>query len=105
MPQEPVTAHIKQTDYEALCSYFSWEDERKSLRLNESANIAYHAVDKHAKGILQNTVALRWLAKDKTIKDITFSTLKDQTSRYRLFRVCTSACHKKEEFVRMVTST
>jgi acetyl-CoA synthetase len=86
MPEDsvisPSVVHQGQMVYESLCASFSWVHERESLGLSDGANIAYHAVDKHANGNLPNTVALRWIAKNKTTKDITFSTLKDQTSRF-----------------------
>ena len=71
-------------DYDSFCSQFSWEHEYENLEglPSEGINIAHEAVDRHANGGKRNTVALRWIRKDKSFKDFTYSDLKVQTSRF-----------------------
>lgn len=71
-------------DYDSFCSQFSWEHEYENLEglPGEGINIAHEAVDRHANGGKRNTVALRWIRKDKSFKDFTYSDLKVQTSRF-----------------------
>lgn len=58
-------------DYDAFCGQFSWEREYESLDgLPEGGiNIAHEAVDRHANSDRGNTVALRWVRKDKSFED------------------------------------
>ena len=69
-------------DYDAFCSRFSWEKENESLDgLPEGGiNIAHEAVDRHANGERGNTVALRWIRKDRSFEDFTYIELKARTS-------------------------
>lgn len=81
------TTHRKtpnMADYDSFCSQFSWEHEYENLEglPSEGINIAHEAVDRHANGGKRNTVALRWIRKDKSFKDFTYSDLKVQTSRF-----------------------
>ena len=81
------TTHRKtpnMADYDSFCSQFSWEHEYENLEglPGEGINIAHEAVDRHANGGKRNTVALRWIRKDKSFKDFTYSDLKVQTSRF-----------------------
>ncbi len=71
-------------DYDTFCSQFSWEKEYESLDgLPEGGiNIAHEAVDRHANGDIGNTVALRWVRKDKSFEDFTYIDLKVRTSRF-----------------------
>ena len=71
-------------DYDSFCSQFSWEHEYVNLEglPDGGINIAYEAVDRHANGDTRNTVALRWIRKDRSFKDFTYADLKDQTSRF-----------------------
>jgi acetyl-CoA synthetase len=45
-------------------------------------NIAYEAVDRHVNGALRDRVALRFLAKDGAVQDITFGRLSELTNRF-----------------------
>ncbi len=71
-------------DYDVFCSQFSWEKEYEFLdKLPEGGiNIAHEAIDRHANGEHKNTVALRWIKKDKSYSDFTYGDLKAQTSRF-----------------------
>lgn len=72
-------------DYEAVYASFNWDEEKKNLSGlsdGKGLNIAYEAIDRHASSALKNTVALRWIRKDRTIKDFTYSDLKKLTSRF-----------------------
>ena len=71
-------------DYDSLCGRFKWENEYKYLdRLpGDGLNIAHEAVDRHANSDLANTVALRWIRKDRSFIDFTYADLKIQTSRF-----------------------
>lgn len=71
-------------DYDSLCDQFSWEKENQNLvGLPEGGiNIAHEAVDRHANGVNKNTVALRWIRKDRSFEDLTYLDLKKQTSRF-----------------------
>lgn len=72
------------SDYDAFCSQFSWEREYESLEgLPEGGiNIAHEAVDRHANSNIGNTVALKWVRKDRSFEDFTYIDLKVQTSRF-----------------------
>lgn len=72
------------TAYEPFYASFQWSEERKYLDglPQGGLNIAYEAIDRHARGRLKNTVALRWLGKDKTVKDFTYGDLQRQTARF-----------------------
>jgi acetyl-CoA synthetase len=63
---------------------FSWERERALLDglPGGGLNIAHEAVDRHAAGPARDRVALRWLAKDGAVRDITYAELADATSRF-----------------------
>ncbi len=72
------------TDYQSLYTSFSWERERENLDglLQGGVNIAYEAVERHAQSPLTDTVALRFISKDRTIKNITYGNLQKLTSRF-----------------------
>lgn len=94
----PVTFNLK--DYKTLNSAFSWEDEKKLLNGlpgNKGLNIAYEAIQRHAEGKLKDTIALRWIQKDKTIKDFTYKDLHQLSSRFA--NVLTTLGIKKGERV------
>ena len=71
-------------DYDAFCSQFSWEKENESLDglPGGGLNIAHEAVDRHANSDKKDTVALRWIRKDRSFEDITYTDLKERTSRF-----------------------
>jgi len=77
---------VTSTSYEALQSSFSWENEIKNLKgLPEAQglNIAFEAVVGHSENLLnRNKIALRWIRKDRTIKNFTYYDLNELSSRF-----------------------
>ncbi|HSL72252.1 MAG TPA: AMP-binding protein, partial [Longimicrobiales bacterium] len=73
-------------DYAATRAAFSWKSARQSelagLPDGKGLNIAHEAVDRHAFGARAKHVALRFLARDATMRDVTFHELRDQSSRF-----------------------
>ncbi len=72
-------------EYESTFSDFSWEREAKFLHGlpdHQGINIAYEAVDRHADNQIRNTVALRWIRKDRSFEDFTYGQLKILTSKF-----------------------
>ncbi len=79
------TVQPNLTDYHQACAEFSWKSVRDNLDGlpdGRGLNIAHEAVDRHATGTLQDSVALRWLGKSDEHREITYSDLKDQTNRF-----------------------
>jgi acetyl-CoA synthetase len=79
----PLVPNLK--DYESLRHSFEWREEMKLLEGlpgNRGLNIAYEAVERHAKGNLKHILALRCIQKDKTTKDFTFHDLDSSSSRF-----------------------
>jgi acetyl-CoA synthetase len=72
-------------NYEQELTSFSWNKvagELDKIPGGKGMNIAYEAVDRHAMGDLKDTVALRFIRKDKSIKEFTYSELKLLTSKF-----------------------
>jgi acetyl-CoA synthetase len=72
-------------DYEAARSTFSWAEARRQLDglpRGRGLNIAHEAVDRHATGPYADRIALRWLGRDGTVTDATFSELAARTNRF-----------------------
>lgn len=72
-------------DYKSVKADFLWEDiakELEGLPDKKGLNIAHEAVDRHAEGKLENTVAIRFLRKDRSIQEFTYFELKKQTSKF-----------------------
>ncbi|MBM3640245.1 MAG: acetate--CoA ligase [Alphaproteobacteria bacterium] len=71
-------------DYGAACAAFSWDRARKDLSDLPSGglNIAYEAVDRHARGPRAERVALRWIGKAGERRDITYRELAASTNRF-----------------------
>ncbi len=72
-------------DYAVERSRFSWEDARRALDGlpdGRGLNIAHEAVDRHAAGPRADRVALRWLGKSGTRRDITYRELSALTNRF-----------------------
>ena len=70
-------------DLERACATFSWGKVRSELGGSADCfNIGQLAVDRHAAGLLCDRVALRWLGRDGTILDTTYTQLRDQTNRF-----------------------
>jgi acetyl-CoA synthetase len=73
------------SDYEKIRASFSWENvaqELSGLPDGKGLNIAHEAVDRHAKSHLKNRVALRFIHKDRSFRDYTYSDLQQQTSKF-----------------------
>jgi len=72
-------------DYEAMRLRFSWRSAERSLaRLpgGRGLNMAYEAVDRHARSHLASRTALRFLSRDGVARDLSFAELAEQTSRF-----------------------
>jgi acetyl-CoA synthetase len=88
---EPIRKHDRRgggfnlADYDLAVREFSWDQARAELDGlpgGRGLNIAYEAVDRHAAGARRDVVALRCVAKDDTVTDITYAGLAHQTSRF-----------------------
>ena len=81
MPDEP---RPNMPDYEAARQEFSWEQARAELAglPGGGINIAYEAVDRQAEGPLSSAVAMRVLARDDEVRELTYAHLKEQTDRF-----------------------
>ncbi len=72
-------------DYEETCNSFTWEQAASELSGFSNGiglNLAYEAVDRHARGERKNQVALRWLGMNEEEKEYTYAQLKEQTDRF-----------------------
>lgn len=72
-------------DYEKVQASFSWENtarELSGLPDGKGMNIAHEAIDRHALGHLKDTVALRFIRKDRSFHDFTYSELQKLTSKF-----------------------
>ena len=72
-------------DYGDVRAAFSWEKARRELDGlpgGQGLNIAYEAVDRHAKGPRATQVALRWIGKTGETQDFTYARLRDLTNRF-----------------------
>jgi len=72
-------------DYEVFSHSVNWPDEQKflsGLPANKGLNIAYEAVEGHAKGKLKDSIALRWIQKDRSFRDFTYDDLHKLSSRF-----------------------
>lgn len=73
------------SNYEEVRNSFSWENvskELSGLAEGKVINIAYEAVDRHAKSHLKNTVAFRFIKKDRSVQDFTYWDLQQETSKF-----------------------
>ena len=91
MGWEPIRKHASPgvranlADYDRAVREFSWDQARAELDGlpgGRGLNIAHEAVDRHAAGARRNAVALRWVAKDGTVADLTYAELARRTSRF-----------------------
>ncbi|MFC0775051.1 acetate--CoA ligase [Terrimonas alba] len=83
IPLLPVTPNL--ADYDTIVNSFNWGSARKGLDGlpgKKGLNIAYEAVERHAKGKLSNNIALRCIQKDKTSKNFTYNELNKLSSRF-----------------------
>ncbi len=72
-------------DYAEAVRDFSWEEEARLLsgsRTGTGLNMAFLAVDRHAEGANSETVALRWIRKDRSFEDFTYNRLQVLSSRF-----------------------
>jgi acetyl-CoA synthetase len=72
-------------DYPATCAGFRWSWARSlldGLPGGGGLNIAYEAVDRHARGHRADKVALRCIGKTGNRRDISYRELREQTSRF-----------------------
>jgi len=72
-------------DYDAIRKGFSWlqvERELDGLPGGKGLNIAYEAVDRHVLNGKGNIIALRWLGKNGSSRDISYLELKEQSNRF-----------------------
>ena len=77
-------ANANLGDYEKVRREFSWDSARALLDglPGGGLNIAHEAIDRHLGHGLGNKVAIRWIAKDETRLDFTYSELKAETDRF-----------------------
>ena len=71
-------------DYDTERATFSWDQARRSLAglPGGGLNIAHEAVDRHVADGRGDHVAIRWLAKDGSRRDLTYAELAERTSRW-----------------------
>jgi acetyl-CoA synthetase len=72
-------------DYEHTCASFSWEAVRRELDGlpgGQGLNIAHEAVDRYANGAHRDRVAIRWLGRDGTRRDLTYGAVQEQSNRF-----------------------
>jgi acetyl-CoA synthetase len=72
-------------DYDQARRTFSWADARKELDglpADGGLNIAYEAVDRHAKSPRRDHLAIRWLGKNGEVQDYNYGRLQELTNRF-----------------------
>jgi acetyl-CoA synthetase len=72
-------------DYEEVKASFSWKEtalELAGLPDGKGLNIAHEAITRHSQTHLKDTVALRFIRKDRSFHDFTYSELEKQTSKF-----------------------
>ena len=72
-------------DYASGRAAFSWDEAQRALEGlpgGRGLNIAHEAVDRHANGPHADRVALRCIAKDGRVRDLTYRAAADETSRF-----------------------
>lgn len=71
-------------DYDSLRSGFSWETARKVLRglPGGKLNMAYEAVDRHLDEGRADKVAIRWIGRDRSSRDLSYRELAALSSRF-----------------------
>jgi len=72
------------SDYATQRSTFSWDVAQRDLDglPGGGINIAWEAVDRHTRGAQANKVALRWLGRNGTTRDITYQELAGEAKRF-----------------------
>jgi len=81
---EKLSVQPNMLDYGKTCESFSWDAIRRELDGLPSAgfNITHEAIDRHAAGSRAGQLALRWLGKNREIRDFTFADLRAETNRF-----------------------
>jgi acetyl-CoA synthetase len=72
-------------DYATTCAAFSWDEARRRLDYlpgGRGLNIAHEAVDRHAASGRAERVALRWIGRTGTRRDLTYAELRVETNRF-----------------------
>jgi acetyl-CoA synthetase len=72
-------------DYHATCADFGWRAARNrldGLPGGRGLNIAFEAVDRHARGTRKDKVAIRWIGKAGERRDYDYAELAAQTNRF-----------------------
>jgi len=71
-------------DYEECIRTLGWDQARALLDglPGGGLNIAYEAIDRHLKAGRGDKLALRWIARDDSIRDFTFAALSAQVNRF-----------------------
>ncbi len=88
IPKSPSdgTRPANLADYDAIREAFTWAQAREYLGLDPSGagpvNIADLAVDSHLRNARGAKTAIRWLAKDDAVEELTFSDLADRAARF-----------------------
>ncbi|MFZ2282043.1 MAG: acetate--CoA ligase [Prosthecobacter sp.] len=88
----PITKNIASwqvrpcmVDYAKTCAEFSWDAVRAELAgLPDGGglNLAHEAVDRHASGPRARHLALRWLGKDGSVRDLTYADMAQGSARF-----------------------
>lgn len=71
-------------DYDETCARFSWEEAQRALDGlpgGRGLNLAHEAVDRHAAGPRAQRVALRFLGKGGSVRDLSYADLRRQSNR------------------------
>lgn len=75
----------KLTDYEETYSSFKWDEESDffgELSSSIGLNIANEAVDKHAEGVLRDAIDNRFIRKDFSKQDFTYTSLQKESAKF-----------------------
>jgi acetyl-CoA synthetase len=73
------------SNYEKVQAAFSWDEIAKELNglpEGKGLNIAHEAIDRHSQTDLKDTVALRFIRKDRSFQDYTYGELQKRTSKF-----------------------
>jgi acetyl-CoA synthetase len=82
---EALAVRPNLVDYDAMRASFSWDAARAALDGlpgGRGLNIAHEAVDRHVAAGHGERVALRWLGRDGTARDVTYAELAELSSRF-----------------------
>ena len=80
-PENFASANLQ--DYERGVGEFSWAEARRLLEgLPGGLNIAHEAVDRHVLAGGGDKLALRWIGRNDTVRDISYEHLRAQSNRF-----------------------